>query len=677
MKKVLFLMLAMVIGITAASAQEKVAYKKGDMYKASVTTTMPQLMGREVAPAMNFANGEVMTLVGRHDQSKEAGYEQWETMQTFYDLQSNSCIGDRIAVWPDGTVAAVATWGNDGSGYSNRASGYNYYDGSDFGDMPEEGIESIYSGWPTIAPLGDGEILASHGNNNVNVVKRTVKGEGSWDNVVTFNNWTWPRVGTTHDGQYVHMVFADQDSGNTLLNYVKYVRSTDGGQTWSEVANPPEVDVEGMYRNDIGADDYIIATNGDRIAILFAGCFYDLFYIYSEDNGETWSKQIVYNYPYDHSIDWNNYSYNSSTDTIWAVDNSASIAIANDGTVHVAFGLGRFSPSADEQGRYSYWPFTDGIVYWNSNYTNEQGRHEIPNFGDWSGDANLEATYGYNFSNNGVNGISNTLNDDRLWSLAEADGFRNLCIFTPDEDHDGTLGYTTEIWGNNWGSYRTYGIATMPAISIDESGHVMIAYSVLSETRLAYTVTNNVQFYQRNVMITTTNGEGEWYYDAINLQDNFEHSGDEAYSVTACSTGNTYEYWLSYSADPVFGLFLDKPTDLTGYDGQLEMNLNSIWVVKVNTDFDAVPESINPMTSARVYPNPVNGVLNVEVNASQNSEATMSVFNIMGQKVAEKTANFNTGINTASFNTSELSNGVYFVTVKANGFEKTMKFVVK
>jgi hypothetical protein len=56
---------------------------------------------------------------------------------------------------------------------------------------------------------------------------------------------------------------------------------------------------------------------------------------------------------------------------------------------------------------------------------------------------------------------------------------------------------------------------------------------------------------------------------------------------------------------------------------------------------------------------------------------SVSVFNLMGQKVMEQQVNLNTGINTTNISTSDLSSGIYFVTVKANGFENTMKFVVK
>ena len=74
---------------------------------------------------------------------------------------------------------------------------------------------------------------------------------------------------------------------------------------------------------------------------------------------------------------------------------------------------------------------------------------------------------------------------------------------------------------------------------------------------------------------------------------------------------------------------------------------------------------------------PATDVLNIEVNASQSSVMSINVFNIMGQKVMESNVNINAGMNSPTINTAELVSGIYFVTVKANGFENTMKFIVK
>ncbi len=678
-------MLALAVG-TTAFAQQRVAYKKGEAFKTPVLTRVQDAQGKDNVVDMNFTPAEVITRAASQNVAK--GFEEWETMTTQYDLQSNAMIGNRIAVWEDGTAAVGYTWSSDPSPYNTRGTGYNYYDGSEFGDQPEERVEPQKTGWPSLAAAGDAELLTAHGT-GLYMYKRETKGEGDWTEIQHFNEtgyhnygsavgaWTWGRVATSGNGQYVHVIMADQftDAAGHNRSIVAYTRSTDGGATFSTVDNPPLVDPENDYLLDISADDYVIATNGDRVAILFGGMTYDLFYIYSEDNGETWTKQVVYNFRgEDHAWDWNRTDvYAAAGDSIWAMDNSASIAIDNAGTVHVAFGLSRWAPAPESGwGYYTYWPYTDGIVYWNSNYTNEQGGHNIPDFGQWSGDAELQALCG----SNGTNGINSTLNDERIWRLAEADGGNNLNLIQPDENHDQSIDYS-EYWDYNWGSYRTNGIATLPSVAVDDFGNMIIAYSVLSESRTGELPDGNL-FYLRSCIVTAKDSEGTWFYDAINLSDTYAHSADEVYSVTANSNGHHGDFWVAYSADDEMGLVLDYAS---GDNAQSTPTDNVIWAVKVNpTDlegFDNVGEVVNPMTSARVYPNPATDMLNIEVNASQSSDVVMSVFNIMGQKVAETNATMNTGINTTSINTNELSSGVYFVTVKANGFEKTMKFVVK
>lgn len=476
---------------------------------------------------------------------------EYEVLWTNYDLQSNAALGNRVAVWNDGTAAFVGTMSHEWDfSFQDRGTSYNYFGGTEMGEMPEERMEQFKSGWPSIAPLGGGEILASAGNGNVNIYKREVKGEGEWTMVMSFEDYTWPRIATTHDGQYVYVVFGHQEYDNTTGNnrtYVFYTRSTDYGETWSDPVEPPLVDLD-MYKHEISADRYIISTNGDRIAILFVTQNVELFYIYSEDNGETWSKQVVYNLPYGPVIDYYDPPCTALTDTIWSNDNSGSIAIDNNGTVHVAFGLGRFSPSYENNGYYNYWSITNGIVYWNSNYVNEQGGHEIPMFGDWSGDANHpEMLY------NGVDGISNTLNVNRLTELAEEDNYTNFNVIIPDENQDGEVYY--EYLYNNWGHYRTYGMSTMPAISIDENGTMIIAYSALSESRMG--LSSGGEYYYRNCMVTARDNQGNWFYDAINLSDGFLHKWDEVYYVTAQSQAYNGTFWVFYSADYEMGMYID------------------------------------------------------------------------------------------------------------------------
>ena len=676
MKKVLFMSLAMAVAMTGFA--QKPVVNKSDLAKQPVEMSARVLRGNE-APSNDFGQQIAVPTVNSNRVAKgmDYPYEEYEAMTTYYDLQTNSALGNRIAVWPDGCAAFTATWDNTGSAsYGNRGTGYNFYipDMKGMGDQPNNRVESSYSGWPSIATSGESELLASHASSKVHLYKRDVKGEGDWNNIWNSEiNTTWPRIGTTGDGQYVHLVSAEQNSSNTLENYVYYARSTDGGETFTELAYPPLVDVEGMYRYDIGADDYVMATNGNSVAILFGGMTYDMFYIISRDNGETWEKQIIWNYPYDHSVDWVNSTYSVATDSIWAPDGSCSIAIDNDGVVHVAFGLIRWVPSEDHNGSYTYWPYTDGMVYWNSNFTNEQGGHDIPNFGDWSNDVNYpDMVY------NGTNGISNTLNAERIWDMAETlgDNYRNLYVISaPDENGDGEVDFT-DAWDNTNYHYRSHCITTMPGVSIDEQGNMIIVYSTLAETR----INADANHHYRSAYVTAKDYTGTWFENAINLSEDFMHEYDEVYSTTAAFNGSHNAFWVMYSADANIGLYMDY-TSGENNNNMGELTENYIYAVKVMPDMEGwgveEQEAVNPMTATRVYPNPASDVLNIEVNASQASEMSISVYNIMGQNVMNQNVNITTGVNTRSINTSELNSGIYFVTVKANGFENTMKFIVK
>ena len=81
---------------------------------------------------------------------------------TKYDLQTNASTQNRIYLYPDGTIGATFMLShlND---FSDRGTGYNYFDGTAWGAQPASKIEGIKTGWPSYAPLGpNGEIVTSH-----------------------------------------------------------------------------------------------------------------------------------------------------------------------------------------------------------------------------------------------------------------------------------------------------------------------------------------------------------------------------------------------------------------------------------------------------------------------------------------------------------------------------------
>ena len=354
-------------------------------------------------------------------------------------------------------------------------------------------------------------------------------------------------------------------------------------------------------------------------------------------------------------------------DTIHTSDNSHSITIDDNGVVHATFAL--FHWKVADADSYTYWPaYGYGIVYWNSNYTNEQGTHEIPIFGTFSGDAAHTEWM--------ANGVGYTLIPDRIDELSQAgNNQNNLIVFGyVDENGNGQIDYEN-VTGASW-HYRSLGLATMPSISVDDLGDICIVYSVWSETR----VNAATNFCFRSIYAAYKDFSGEWKLDenGIYLCEDFMHELDEAYPCVASTRGYNGQFWVMYSADENQGLYLDISDSYPNSNlGVLTENYQYACLIRPEGLSVNESEAINPMTSTRVYPNPATDVLNIEVNASQASEMNISVYNIMGQNVMNKTVNVTTGMNTRSISTSELNSGIYFLTVKANGFENTMKFIVK
>lgn len=607
-------------------------------------------------------------------------FDEYTTMTTNYDLQSNSSLGNRIATWSNGCASFVATWDHsNNTSFPDRGAGYNHYcpDTKGMGDEPEERQEPMRSGWPSIAACGDGEVLASHAS-GTNVYYRPMRGEGEWQLLVNFPEGTWPRVVCSGpNDEYIHVVFADQ-IGNAAPydNHVYYVRSTDRGQTWSEVIDFPGIDNSdnGEYRNQLSADDYVMAANGNDVVVMFSSYTTEVFYMISHDNGETWERQIIAPYPVlgengepVHAIDFADFP-EGMTDTIHTCDNSQSITIDDNGVVHATFGL--FHWKVADADSYNYWPaYGYGILYWNSNYTNPQGGHEIPIFGSFANDANHPE-----WSNNGV---GYTLIPERIDELQATDGNENnIMVFGyVDENGNGQIDYDNVI-GATW-HYRSLGLATMPSISVDNLGNMCIIYSIWSETR----VNSETTFSFRSAYVAYKDCESGWVLDenGINLAEDFMHELDEQYPCVAATHGYNGQFWVMYSADDKQGLYLDIDPDNypNSNGGSITENYQYACLIRPEGLGINEHEAVNPMTSARLYPNPASDMLNIEVNASQASEMSISVYNIMGQKVMDQNVNITTGMNTRNINISDLNSGIYFVTVKANGFENTMKFIVK
>ncbi|MEO8513217.1 MAG: T9SS type A sorting domain-containing protein [Ignavibacteria bacterium] len=92
--------------------------------------------------------------------------------------------------------------------------------------------------------------------------------------------------------------------------------------------------------------------------------------------------------------------------------------------------------------------------------------------------------------------------------------------------------------------------------------------------------------------------------------------------------------------------------------------------------------SINPNLPAdysisQNYPNPFNPSTKIDFSLPQDAKVTIKVFDITGKEAANLVnSDMNAGNHSISFNASNLSSGIYFYTISAGNFSKTMKMIL-
>ena len=688
MKKVLLLSLGLVMGL-GAFAQQVVVKSLPAPVKA---TLEKKALGNEVV------EGTVDFVATRGSQSvvvnEEYDYSEAEAIYTTYDLQSNSFIANRMYQLKDGSVAVTTTMatGEFDDNFPDRGTGYNFAKGGDmlsWSDAPESRIEDLRTGWPTIAPYGaEGEILVNHGHENgLCYYVRAKAGEGEWDGPHAIPNpamadfpelteelqLSWARVATTGENNDVVHIFAAAQ-GNSQLGHF-YVRSTDL-QNFEVKYAPVQIDNLHLYDLNNGlysyyaGDDYAISTNGDRIAVVYCSGWMTNVYLYeSSDAGLTWESRLVWESPI-HGLDWTTDENSIVTKCYGPVH--ASVAIGQDGVSHVALSVGLFE-HADLQESYGIYSgmMTDGIAYWND-------------------------TTAYGFEIDGLDTIYNTTpnqllspQDDSLkhalrlwWDDVTNPGYivmdlTNFCAWMPPHAEEGfaafdmTYQYTGSVPNSGQaGDYATkFGLSAYPSLAVDPVGNLAVAWSSPDLNRDLYAGL----FYYRTIFAKVKPANVPYWFQVNNhgtsLYQDFVHMGDEATNISSVSvSANEGEYWFSCMSDDTPGFHSGNNVSQSAISNGI---INVFKYTPAETLAIGENEAIDVVYS--IFPNPASEYINI--SSSMDANATVTFSNIAGQTVKVVNTNLTTGSNTIVV--SDLTSGVYFCTVTANGYSHTSKVVVK
>ncbi len=568
---------------------------------------------------------------------------------TVYDLQSNTFLNNRIFRYDDESIGAVWTMGmNSGNGFQDRGTGYNFYDGTEWGPIPTERIENelLRTGWPSYAPWGpDGEIVFSHdfAASELYYLTRNNKGTGDWtETKYTYTNGpttlSWARFVTTGaEHTNIHLLANSVNEYEGQSTAVIYSRSTDGGATW---------DIENVVLDDMGSGDYLGITadyyvwaepRNDVLAFIVGGTWYDLFMMKSEDNGDSWEKTVIWEHPYP-LIDITT----TLTDTFFCADRSANIALDQNGMAHVAFGVGRvWNETLD--GFFQISVYCDGIAYWNEDmdrFSNDHNALAVPGWLPWI--TYTELTTDYNYI-----GWMQDIDGDGEVHLANWPNYSTANIMT----------------------YNEFGASTMPTITVDNNDDVFVIYSSATET---YEVTVGTDLVNYKRIWARAQIDGEWR-DFYNLTDDVSHIFDECIYPQLAGASDDFIYYM-YNTDITPGIGWDNtnhsPQDNNWVFASLPKSyLYPPWLVEEQTS--------NFANVAQNQPNPFTGSTVVEVTLNETADLSLQVRNIIGQIVYEvDMGTVDMGVTNITIDADGLPSGTYFYTVTADSQKITKKMIV-
>ena len=560
--------------------------------------------------------------------------------ETKNNQQTNGSIYTRVYAHAGGKVSATWTSAQDGPGVgsSSRGSGYNHFNGTSWGNPIQSSlrIDPERTGFPNYAysAATNEELVLSHivkagtgltGGLMLN--RKTGLGAGTWTGTAVLDSSNilipgilWNR--SVVSGNYLHVFASYTDSSSAQPNGVN-INGIKSPQVYSRLnltTNAWEVKKMLLpgYTSEriysVGGDNYAIDAKDSNVAILIGGMSDDVQLYKSSDNGSNWTKTIIDSFPIPA------FDYIKLIDTTYSNDGSLSVTIDKYGKAHCFWAKARMIRSAGTaNGSYSYYPGQNSILYWKEGTS--------------------------------IDSI-------------------NLVGQSPDINKNGDLDLGTS-WNAAGTRYFSNSIATMPhAMSVDS--FIYMIFSGMTEGDVDANGKNYRDVYLRYSSDLGTT----WSTKILNLTEFIGFNQEQVFaSISPTSDENIH---ITFSQSTVIGGYDADDNQEAGNTTYEIMHL-SVPIVNILAGnvgvINAKNDAFNIVSN---YPNPFKGTTNIEVNFTQSTNATVKVFNIMGQEVYNQ--NFNkiaAGLNNLEINLGSVAAGVYFYSLEANGFKTTGKMIAE
>jgi hypothetical protein len=571
---------------------------------------------------------------------------------TTYDLQSNAAVQNRIVHHDDGTISAGWTTSQElNASWSDRGTGYNFFDGTNWGMQPLNRLENSRGGWPSIIAMGSGkEASITHNTDNahINMTHRSTVGTGSWteQNISSLNDstgiyrdmiWNRSAVGGLNK-ETIHMIAVTASSNfaglpfNGLDGALVYYRSQDEGVTWDiQDMQLPGMDTS-MFTGMSG-DVYTVTAQGETVVVAYFNDWGDSFIVKSIDNGTTWEKTTFLDFPVDKYAmdDGLDLDGDGIYDQVYSTDNYGAVILDANGEAHVFYGIMMYLDDDLTDASSSWFPGINGIAYWN-----ESMGEDVTPATVHAGDTSLW--------------YSDMMND-------------NWIVQAPDLNGDGIVGGV-----DSTGGYALYyaSRASMPNAGISANGEIYLSFSGYTET-----ADNGSQVF-RHLYITKSSDGGSTWKTPVDVTPNVSWIG-----MKECVFGSMVptvddKIRIVFQMDNEPGLIVRGDEDLVDFNDIVYIEIDTVGLFGTSVSVNDIKNT----TQFTVYPNPANDYTSIAISLYKTEKVILTIVDLLGKEISKEEKVLFSGKNTERLDVSNFQNGVYFINLQVGNKITTQKLVI-
>lgn len=607
------------------------AFAQGKVPQLPVEQRIPQIkpkvgyVGTEVTssvPLNNIVPGGVEVI-----QNRDVTVTQEIIGLTVYDLQSNASVQRRTL---DTDAGFVATWtmGLTPSNFDDRGTGYNERTNGGWAEEPYERLENVRTGWPGLIQLENGRrVIINHAGIDTPLHMTYRDAGGDWQEtdlpLGDAPGHLWPRVAAGGaDGNTIHVVYLSTPEANGGLPYqgqdgaLLYARSTDAGDSWGTLNFiHPEVDANNFV--NFSGDTYDIDARGDKVAFAVFNDFADSFVMISEDNGETWTKRLIVDFPVDNYIvdsglpdtgeDWDE---DGIFQDFFNTDGAGSVLIDHDGKVHVVYGDMYYTDTDLTDGGFNFYPGVNGLSYWNEDL-----------------DENTRQTIAFTYDLDGSGAL-------------ELDGLAQYFV----------------------------GLAALPTAGITAAGEIFVSYLATMESH-----SNGLLNFRHIYVVRSSDGGATWTTEtACNLTPDIDFDlYENAFASLSRDLGD--EVSLIYQRDFEPGLHIrgeEHPSVINDII-YLSIALDQFEACEAGeeVEYTAIEEALDE-SDIEIYPNPAHGTVNIVIN--KLGTANLRILDMNGRVVLDR----QNALSVVRFDASQLAAGTYVIQVTTEQGVVTKKLMI-